>query len=132
MVKMCFKIPLYEITVTLVQAEGKKDSDEVRKILKALVVSDEDLEDTVGSIERDAVNGGDTYRALDIKKMLVIFNRVTSERVRENVYDHEKRHIEDRILKFLGIDDIEAAGYLAGYLGEKFYDFKQLVHKKKK
>lgn len=37
------------------------------------------------------------------------------------VVNHEKRHIEDRILQHCGIDDIEAAAYLAGYLSKFIY-----------
>ena len=53
-----------------------------------------------------------------------------NERTRANVYSHEKRHIEDRVLQYASVDDIESAGLLAGFLGEKFYDFDKLVKRK--
>lgn len=50
-----------------------------------------------------------------------------NESQREEVYAHEKRHIEDRIMKWASVDDIESAGLLAGFLGTKFYEFKKRI-----
>lgn len=36
-------------------------------------------------------------------------------------YNHEKRHIEDRVLEYCGITDIEASAYLAGYISKFMY-----------
>ena len=35
--------------------------------------------------------------------------------------NEKKRHVEDRILEHVGINDIEASAYLAGYLSQYMY-----------
>ena len=87
------------------------------------IINAEDREYTINGIRRGAVNGGDTYRNLEHRRIIVIFYLMEDNMSRAEVYSHEKRHIEDRILKFYGVDDIESAGLLAGFLGERFYEF---------
>ena len=67
------------------------------------------------------MNGGSTYRNMDLAKILVIIYPCKNIEQRREVVNHEKRHIEDRLLKYLGIDDIEASAYLAGYLSRFIY-----------
>ena len=128
MIKTSFKIPFYNVSVTLVQVEGKEDAEPVAELLRKNKIRDDDNY-TYNGILRDATNGGDTCRDLEHKRILVLFYRMENERLRDEIYSHEKRHIEDRILEFFGVNDIESAGLLAGYLGGKFYDFKQLQNK---
>ena len=54
---------------------------------------------------------------------------MSSEKNRDNCYSHEKRHIEDRVLEWYSVNDIESAGLLAGFLGEKFADFEKMQKK---
>ena len=130
MIKQNFKIPLYYVDVTLIQVESPNDASLVESIMKSIKTDKEWINYTISGIKNDSTNGGDTYRNLDLKKILVIFYRMTNERERSNVYSHEKRHIEDRILEWASIHDIESAGLLAGYLGEKFYEFRNLQNKR--
>ena len=129
MVKISFKIPLYYVDVMLVQVESADDAEEVGTLLRNIKADREYAEDTVNAIKRGCTNGGDTYRNLDLKKVVVIFYKITSERERNNVYSHEKRHIEDRVMEWYGVNDIESAGLLAGFLGEKFGEFEKRVRK---
>lgn len=130
MVKFTFRIPLYKIDVTLVQVEDKSDSKLVNSLLRSIKAREEDISDVIAGIERGCFNGGETFRAFDMKRMLVIFYVMKDERTRAEIYSHEKRHIEDRVLQWASVDDIESAGLLAGFLGEKFYDFDKLVKRK--
>ena len=123
MVKLDFQIPLYKVDVTLVQVESKKDESAVTKLLKSIDAEDEDIECTANYIKRSVVNGGDTYRNFERKCIVVVFYLMEDDISRAEVYSHEKRHIEDRVLEFCGVDDIESAGLLAGFLGERFYEF---------
>ena len=123
MKKLDFQIPLYKVDVTLVQVESKKDESTVTELLKSIDAEDEDIECTANYIKRGVVNGGDTYRNFERKCIIVVFYLMEDNMSRAEVYSHEKRHIEDRILKFYGVDDIESAGLLAGFLGERFYEF---------
>ena len=121
MEKLDFQIPLYKIDVTLVQVESKEDESAITELLESINV--EDTECTIDYIRRGVVNGGDTYRNLECRRIVVIFYLMEDNMSRAEVYSHEKRHIEDRILEFCGVKDIESAGLLAGFLGEKFYEF---------
>jgi len=125
MKKMEFQLPLYKVDITLLQIESEKDADEVSTLLKS--IDAEDLEYTLDGIRRGAVNGGDTYRDLNNRRMVVLFYLMEDNTQRAEIYSHEKRHIEDRVLKFFDVDDIESAGLLAGFLGGKFYEFWKMV-----
>lgn len=126
-----FKLPLYGLTVSLVQIEGKEDADTILPVLKNNKLAQDDIQQTLEEIRRGCFNGGDTYRNFEIERILVIFYLMKSERMRANIYSHEKRHIEDRVLEWAGVNDIEASAFLAGFLGEKFYEFTEFVRKKK-
>lgn len=121
-----FKIPLYKVHVTFVQSESKEESEDVRKILKANHVSKEFIDDITEAVARGAHNGGDTFRDFRYKRMFVFFYPFDSEIARAETYSHEKRHIEDRVLEYFGVNDIESAGLLAGFLGEQFYKFERM------
>ena len=121
-----FKIPLYKIHVTLVQAEDKKEAEDVRKVFKANHIDKDSIEDIVAGVARGGCNGGDTFRDFRYKRMFVFFYPYESDAIRAEVYSHEKRHIEDRVLEYFGVNDIESAGLLAGFLGEQFYKFWKL------
>ena len=126
MKKMYFKIPLYKVHVTLVQAEKKEESEEVRKVLIRNHVGKEFIDDITDAVARGAQNGGDTFRDFRYKRMFIFFYPFATEQDRAETYSHEKRHIEDRVLEYFGVSDVESAGLLAGYLGEQFYKFWQL------
>ena len=127
MKKMEFQLPYYKVDITLLQVESEKDADKVATFLKSMDV--EDPEYVLDGIRRGAVNGGETYRNLDNKRIVVFFYPMEDNTHRAEIYSHEKRHIEDRVLEFFGVNDIESAGLLAGFLGEKFYEFWNMVTK---
>ena len=129
MTKIQFKIPFYNTTILLVQTEGRQDANAVIALMKHWKIEDDDNYDYLGLVN-GAVNGGTTYRQMNSKRIFVLFYPFENDRIKDEVYSHEKRHIEDRILEFFGVNDIESAALLAGYLGAKFYDFKQLQIKK--
>ena len=121
MEKLDFQIPLYKVDITLVQVESKEDESAVAELLESINVKD--FEYTIDCIKRDVVNGGDTYRDLEHRRIVVVFYLMEDNMSRAEVYSHEKRHIEDRILEFYSVNDIESAGLLSGFLGERFYEF---------
>ena len=126
MKKMYFKIPIYGVKVTLVQAVDKSEADDVERILKSNHVSGEFIDDIVAAVRRGACNGGDTFRNFRYKSVFVFFYPFQSDDDMAETYAHEKRHIEDRVLEHFGVDDIESAGLLAGFLGRQFYKFWKL------
>ena len=126
MKKLRFRIPLYKVDVTLVQSENRTETNEVRKVLKRNHITNDSVEDIASAVGRGACNGGETFRDLRYKRMFVFFYPFDNDITRAEIYSHEKRHIEDRVLEFFGVKDIESAGLLAGYLGEQFYKFERL------
>ena len=122
MKRLRFCVPLYEIDVTLVQVEDAEDADDVKECCEEIGLLADDTEAVLDFIKSDKTDGADTFRNFEKGQMLVIFYRMTSGKIKKNRYGHEKRHVEDRILQWCGIDDIEAAEYLAGFLSEYFDD----------
>ena len=89
--------------------------------MKRLKFSLELINDVGKDIENECMNGGDTFRNLDMKSFLVIIYPCKDEETRRSVVGHEKRHVEDRLLQHCFVNDIEASGYLAGYLSRYIY-----------
>ena len=116
-----FKIPLYKVTVDLIQIEDKNDVEPVKAYFKENRI--ESIEEVLDNIAKDAYDGGETYSLLSIRRMTVLFYQFSSDIEKANIYAHEKRHMEDRILEYFDVNDIESAAILAGYFGEKFYEF---------
>ena len=128
MKKLEFQLPFYKVDITLLQVESKDDEEDVATLLRSINVNH--IEHIINGIKHGAVNGGDTYRDLNNKRMVVLFYPMEDDMSRAEIYSREKRHVEDRVLEFYGVDDIESAGLLAGYLGERFYEFWNKVTKK--
>ena len=74
------------------------------------------------AISCDHSYGASTFWTGGLHVSVIVFYRMESMKRKRVCYNHEKRHLEDRILKFCDIDDMEAAAYLAGFLSEYFDD----------
>lgn len=127
-----FKIPIFgDVNITLVQVEGREDKEAILRLLKRHRITEKDDIDyvmsNVDNKEYDLRDGGDTFYRLMQREMVVIFYPFSSDEAREEVMGHEKRHVEDRLLSFLHVDDIESAGLLAGFLSKEFYKFKTKI-----
>ena len=119
-----FNIPLYDVDVLIVQIESPEDKEEIKKICEEKNIDfTEEFED---AILRGAVNGGDTYRDLNNRNIVMFLYPFDDVKKRQNILCHEKRHIEDRVLSYFGVDDIESAALLAGFLGEKLFEFENI------
>ena len=127
-----FKIPIFgDVNITLVQVEGREDKEAILRLLKRHHITEKDdidyVMDNVDNKEYNMRDGGDTFYRLIQREMVVIFYPFSSDEAREEVMGHEKRHVEDRLLSFLHVDDIESAGLLAGFLSKEFYKFKTKI-----
>ncbi len=116
-----FKIPIYDYSVVLAELESKDDSEELKKVLNWINAGKEDTEEMVAGLRNGLHDGGYTYCDLRKKKFLILLFPFTSPPERMNTLGHEKRHMEDRIMEHCRVDDIEAAGYLAGFLTKKLF-----------
>ena len=130
MITLRFNIPLYDFDVCLVQLERSDNEKEITKVFKWLKIDDDDIKNVINALKRGAHNGGDTWRNFELHKILVSFYPTKSRKQRATLYSHEKRHIEDRGLEWASVDDIESAGMLAGFIGDKFDIFTNMVRKK--
>lgn len=130
MITYKFDIPIYDIRIDLIQVENKEDANGVVRFMQTIKCQQEFIDDVTENIKKGCVNGGETFRNFDLRKMLIIFYPMENEETRAEVYSHEKRHIEDRVMQHESVDDIESAGLLAGFLGRQFYKFWNKVTKK--
>lgn len=118
-----FKVPMFDYDIKLIQIEGKKDYAQVKKIEWLQGIPDEDREEIFKNAKEDVCDGACVLRNLNMRQLIVVFYRFESEEKKVSVYAHEKRHVEDRIMEHLQIEDFETAGYLAGFLAVEFNKF---------
>jgi len=122
-----FNIPIFDFKVKLIQIEDKKDLPSLKKHKWLKNMDDENKEEIFTKIKNENYDGGTTFRDFSSREFLVIFYTFSSEEAKVNVYAHEKRHIEDRLMEYVGINDIETAGYIAGFLAVEFNKFHNQV-----
>lgn len=121
MKKKTFTIPIYDYEVTLIEIECKDDKEQVVEVMKSFDCNIEDIREHERYIDNEYMNGGDTFRNMEKKRFLVVLSPCENEETRREIINHEKRHVEDRLLEWIGIHDIEASAYLAGYLSKFMY-----------
>lgn len=115
------KIPIFNHKLNVFEVTSKRDTDKLVKELKSLKIINEDDEQEIReNIENECDGACTFYRKTDCTLVVVIYIQSNQDRRRE-VLAHEKRHVEDHILKHLGIDDMESAAYLAGYLAKEVF-----------
>lgn len=115
------KIPIFDFDLIVVRVEGKDDKDKMESVFREIKITDEYRDMVLGCIERGYYDGGETFRNMDIKKILVIFYPFKSESKRRNIIAHEMRHVVDRIMEHCFIEDNETPAYLQGWIAEKIY-----------
>jgi hypothetical protein len=117
-------IPFYNSELLVVQLKKNTTWKEVKAVFKKYdFPNPKKISNIV--VDKYSYDGGWTLKLYKQRQFAIIITRCSSENKRMNVILHEKRHIEDYILDMCGIHDIEAAGYLAGYLGDKILNDKK-------
>lgn len=114
-----FKVPIYNWGVSFIDASSDFNFGKLKRYFNIIHLSKDDIEDIEKN--KDNEGGGVHFYNSNIMESLIIIYRCNSESRRRNVIAHEKRHLEDRILKHLNIKDMETAAYISGYLAEKIY-----------
>ena len=120
MKKIKFTIPIYDWDVVFIKYLSDKDSDDYKKELKKVNVNIEDIKSDI-EVFGSTKGSGRCYTNKSLRKCIVIVSKCSSEKQYRNTLRHEVRHLEDDILKYCGVDDMEAAAYLSGYIAEKIY-----------
>ena len=114
-----FKIPLYDYEVTYIRlAHIDGEDKQVEKILTRMGANAESLNNTLDDMRNKRVDGGEHYFNLQDGKSVVIIFPCRSNDKLISIIAHEKRHLEDRVLQWASVNDIESAGFLAGYLAK--------------
>lgn len=111
-----FKIDVYDWDVTFIETKSEMDFERVKKELVKFKIKKDDIEYVREQMKRK--NGGEHFYQKERRESLVILYPMSSARMRMEVICHEKRHVEDRLLQRCCIDDVEAAAYIAGFLGK--------------
>ena len=118
MTNKAIKVPLYGFKVNLIECKGKEDAPELEKFFRRIKLDDDIVDEIVRAVGEGDIDGGWTLACLGVKLIVVVLLPMHSDDKRTEVLAHEKRHVEDDILRHCGIKDEEAAGYLAGFLGK--------------
>lgn len=113
-------VPIYSYRIWYVEVEGPEDLPKLLKLAKKVNLGEENINEIKLKVQRNEEGGATTFhRKSDCSLFVIIYPQPSVYR-REECISHEKRHCEDFILKHLGIDDKEAAAYLAGWLDLQF------------
>ena len=111
-----FDVPIFDIEVILIQIESIEDKDNILNLMKDYEATEEILKELDDNISNNRTDGANTYWSSGLHRAITVFYEMEDQERKDVCYAHEKRHIEDRILEFCGINDRETAGYLAGWL----------------
>ena len=121
---MRFTVPLYGCKVLLLYAQDCGDADAVAGVCRRFGMDDRNELDTIReSVETGRCDGGATYHGFWGTNILVVVYEQSDRKEMCNTLFHEKRHVEDNMMKMFGLEGKEAAAYIAGYLGERFTEF---------
>lgn len=115
-----FKIPIYEYNVIYVELSGSpKEAEKARILLEEIHGDEEDIKELTQEIEEVSMNGGVHWPNLLNLTSLIIIYKHNNEMKKRATVAHEKRHLEDAILKHYNVNDKESAGLLSGWLAKK-------------
>lgn len=119
MLHFSFNIDIFDFCVHYAQVDTVEDIDEFEKVYKRIFresISEEIKEDLDSRL-----TGGYHIFSRHLKTSFILVYNPGDFCTMINALTHEKRHVEDTILEFLGIEDFETAGYLAGFLTQKLF-----------
>lgn len=116
------KVPLYRYNIILLKIKNHNQKNDVLKYLKDNNVADDVIEDISSKFDICAQDGALTiYSDNSLYCYCIVFPHTTTKEL-VSTYIHEGRHITDRILELMGIDDIEASAYLNEFVTINFIE----------
>lgn len=115
-----FTIPIYDYDVVYTALEPDDSVEDrvafVTKELTDIKTGQQYIDETIKEIKEESKNGGNHfYNLSNLVSFILIYPHDELGRMKATIA-HEKRHLEDRILKHYRVKDIESAGLLSGYL----------------
>ena len=115
-----FTIPMYGYKVTFAELEKKDTCKDVKKVCPIIKGADF-TEEICSRVKEKLIDGGEFIYNHRRKECLIFLYLQSSEKSRLETLGHEVRHCVDRILEHSGVDDIESAALLSGYLTMKIF-----------
>ena len=117
-----FSIPIYDYDVIYIELHSDDSVEEqiaiITEELTLMKTNEQYLDETIQEIKDGSKNGGNHFYNLSKSvSLIMIYPHDDPDRLRATIA-HEKRHLEDRMLKHYRVKDIESAGLLAGYLSK--------------
>ena len=112
-------IPIYEFDVIIYQLEDVNDVNPISKALKRLNIT-EMIQEVTDNLTAEVIEGGFTCFNGPAKLAVVVLYPTEYGDIYKSTLDHEKRHVVDHVLDWVGVHDYEAAAYLSGWLTTRF------------
>lgn len=112
-----FTVPLFNFDVTVIEVA---EDDNIEKVLKACKLKGTKFHSEIKeNLESGYYDGAQFIYNMKAGRGLILIYHHKTKNGRLVSLGHEKRHLEDKILEYHGIEDYESAAMLAGYLTEK-------------
>lgn len=121
MIHGTFYVDVYEWKIEVYIIEYKHDVNKFKKKIKYKPQNCEHIDELIQGIQKGHMDGGVTISYGD-KTSIIYLYPSTSVWAMLGTLLHEKRHVEDFIIKHLHIDGDEATAYLAGYIGKQIME----------
>lgn len=118
-----FRVDVYDWEVYFVIVRGVRDLKKLRKVLGKIGVEKKDIDVSCDKVKKGMYDGGDSFTNTGTRVAGIVLYDPKEDMVIDELVCHEKRHVEDTILKRGGVEDVEASAYLAGYVGKMLFSF---------
>ena len=114
-----FKLDYYEWDIYFLEVEDKSDLGRVKKVFKKLDI--EEGNDICKEIKNDNQDGGWHFADNNKRWSMIFLYRQPGKKERFRNISHEKRHMEDNILRWFNITDKESAAILSQNIAKLIY-----------
>jgi|SRR3990170_7197579 len=114
-----FNIDIYDWDIQYIELKDYSHLKKLKKIMTEFHCDSKELNKVMIDLKAKATNVGVHFYDLNKRKTFILLYPCRTNEDKMDIICHEKRHAEDRILIHLGIDDIESAGFLAGFIAKK-------------
>lgn len=112
-------IPIFDYHLTIIEIENTDTANDVLAPMLDLKCTSEHIKHIQDHITSGRYDGGDCFRNMELKKMLIIILPCSSNAKKNGILAHELRHAVDRLCEHCCIEDIETPAYITGYIYEK-------------
>lgn len=126
MKRLKFSIDIYDWDVEIIQATSR-DAKKLERLLLESDVSNSDTERIINNLTNNLWGGDHFWDRIKGESLILLSNCDVFKRVTSALF-HELRHLEDRILETMSIEDTEASACLSSFIAKnvipKFFKLK--------